>query len=71
MADQFERVIQALGQANDRLYQLEEVDYVTAAYKGFSASGATLDEVQEEIATTRATIQKLTRRLARLEEQEK
>lgn len=42
--------IQQLGALRERLRRLEEVDYMTAVYKGYSNSGETLAEIQEEIA---------------------
>ncbi len=33
----------------NRLQRLEDTDYMTAYYKGYSASGMTLDEIKEEI----------------------
>ncbi|MCI1987168.1 MAG: hypothetical protein LKJ48_11410 [Lactobacillus sp.] len=69
MAKGFDETIAALGQANDRLYRLEEVDYPTAAYKGFSAQGDTLAEVQDAIRETQATIRQLEERLDALNDQ--
>lgn len=69
MAKTMDQVIAALGVANDRLNRLEEVDYVTAAYKGFSASGDTLEEVQAAIDETQAQIESLQHQLDRLNDQ--
>ncbi|MCH4170945.1 MAG: hypothetical protein LKF36_06950 [Lactobacillus sp.] len=60
----FDRLIAQLGQLNEQLRQLEDVDYITASYKGFSASGATLVEVQADIATTQRKIALLQAQLA-------
>lgn len=43
--------------------QLTETDYATAMYKGYSASGLTLAEVQAEIAATESQISRLEERL--------
>jgi len=48
--DNIEANIQQLGQLRDRLQRLEETDYMIAYHKGYSNSGATLDEVQAEMA---------------------
>ena len=42
-----EELIDELGALNDRLRQLEDVDYMTAYYKGYSSSGQTVDEINE------------------------
>ncbi|GAF41595.1 hypothetical protein FC83_GL002599 [Agrilactobacillus composti DSM 18527 = JCM 14202] len=60
----FDRLIVRLGQLNEQLRQLEDVDYITASYKGFSASGATLADVQADIATTQQKIMLIQEQLA-------
>ncbi|WP_430611680.1 hypothetical protein [Enterococcus sp. DIV0876] len=46
---QYEHYIEQLGTLRDRLRQLEDVDYMTAYYKGYSASGMTLEEIRRAI----------------------
>lgn len=57
----YERDLETLGQLRDRLQRLEDNDYMTAYYKGYSTSGATLEEIKEEI-------QSLQEQIAQLEE---
>lgn len=45
----YENNLKLLGQLRDRMQRLEETDYVTASYKGYSNSGATLSEIQDEM----------------------
>ena len=45
--DEFD--LELLGNLRNRLQRLEDTDYMTAYYKGYSASGLTLDEIKEEI----------------------
>ncbi|WP_461226177.1 hypothetical protein [Lacticaseibacillus suihuaensis] len=61
---QFDQLVAALGRANQRLQQLTDIDYPTAAYKGYSAAGETLDEVLAAIEETQANIDRLEARLA-------
>lgn len=60
---QYEKQLNVLGQFRERLRQLEEVDYVTAQYKGYSTSGATLEEIKEEITFLTVKISKLEKKL--------
>ncbi|BCA86476.1 hypothetical protein EsVE80_19990 [Enterococcus saigonensis] len=46
---QYESNIELLGKLRDKLQHLEESEYMTAYYKGYSINGATLEEVKEEI----------------------
>ncbi|MCD2257174.1 hypothetical protein ACNAN0_12740 [Agrilactobacillus fermenti] len=46
---QFDQLVTKLGQLREQVRQLEDVDYMTAYYKGYSQSGATIDEIQSEI----------------------
>ena len=59
----YEQTVKQLGKLNERLRQLTETDYATAMYKGYSASGLTLAEVQAEIAATESQISRLEERL--------
>ncbi|QEU47707.1 hypothetical protein FMM01_10575 [Schleiferilactobacillus harbinensis] len=61
--DQFDTLIEQLGQLNERARQLEDVDYITASYKGFSNEGLTLDEVKDQITEVRHQIATLERQL--------
>ncbi|MGX7204100.1 hypothetical protein [Enterococcus pingfangensis] len=56
---QYENNLELLGQLRDRLQRLEEMDYMTAYYKGYSTSGATLDEIKEEIQILQGQIHEL------------
>ncbi|GEL15950.1 hypothetical protein [Pediococcus cellicola] len=60
---EYERLIEELGNLRERVRQLEENEYVTATYKGYSSEGQTLSEVVEEIETTNQAIQVLEERL--------
>lgn len=61
--DQFDTLIEQLGQLNERARQLKDVDYITASYKGFSNEGLTLDEVKEQITEVHHQIATLERQL--------
>lgn len=54
--------IELLGSLRNRLRQLEDSDYVTAYYKGYSSSGMTLDEIKN-------AIEELTQEIRELEDQ--
>lgn len=69
MAKTIDQVIAQLGAANDQLHQLEDIDYPTAQYKGYSASGDTLEEVQARIRATQTRIDRLQAQLDLLDEQ--
>ncbi|MBM7712882.1 hypothetical protein [Enterococcus xiangfangensis] len=56
---QYENNLELLGQLRDRLQRLEDMDYMTAYYKGYSTSGATLDEIKEEIQILQGQINEL------------
>lgn len=43
----YDTTLTLLGQLREKLQRLEETDYITAYYKGYSASGMTLAEIQE------------------------
>ncbi|WP_122646416.1 hypothetical protein [Enterococcus mediterraneensis] len=55
----YERDLETLGQLRDRLQRLEDNDYMTAYYKGYSTSGATLEEIKEEIQSLQDQIAQL------------
>lgn len=59
---QYEKNIELLGSLRNRLRQLEDSDYVTAYYKGYSSSGMTLDEIKN-------AIEELTQEIRELEDQ--
>lgn len=63
-----EQLISQLGQVNDRIERLENVDYMTAMYKGYSASGETVEEVLDEIESLRDQAEVLTTQLEALGE---
>lgn len=58
----YEQTVEMSGRLRDRLQRLEDVDYMTAFYKGYSTSGATLAEIKAEQV-------QLTEQIAELEEQ--
>lgn len=58
-----EKNIELLGNLRDRLHRLEETDYMIAYYKGYSASGMTLEEIKEEIESLTDTIRELENRI--------
>lgn len=59
----YEELITQLGRVNDRLEQLENVDYMTATYKGYSSDGSTVDEIEDEIKELRQQARTLEREL--------
>lgn len=59
--DEFD--LELLGNLRNRLQRLEDIDYMTAYYKGYSASGMTLDEIKEEIEELSHTIRELEDRM--------
>ncbi|KRK98569.1 hypothetical protein FD04_GL000301 [Secundilactobacillus odoratitofui DSM 19909 = JCM 15043] len=46
---QLDQLVTQLGQVNTSIERLENVDYMTAMYKGYSAAGETVDEIVGEI----------------------
>lgn len=60
---EYEDLILQLGNLREQARQLAETDYVTALYKGYSASGQTLAEINEEISTTDEEIRLLERQI--------
>ncbi|GKT04193.1 hypothetical protein [Furfurilactobacillus entadae] len=61
--DKYDYDVTLLGQLRDRLQRLEDNDYVTAYYKGYSADGLTLDEVNDAIDDLNHQIRRLEREL--------
>lgn len=55
----YENDLTLLGQLRDRLQRLEETDYITAYYKGYSSSGLTLEEIKDEIQELQEQIKDL------------
>ncbi|MGM0175126.1 hypothetical protein [Enterococcus sp. DIV0800] len=60
---QYENNLELLGQLRDRLQRLEDNDYMTAYYKGYSTSGATLEEIKEEIQLLQEQIREVEEQL--------
>lgn len=60
---EYDQMIEELGNLRERVRQLEENEYVTATYKGYSSEGLTLSEVIEEIEATNQAIEVLKARL--------
>lgn len=60
---QYESNLDLLGQLRDHLQRLEDNDYMTAYYKGYSTSGATLEEIKEEIQILQDQITELEEQL--------
>ena len=59
--DEFD--LELLGNLRNRLQRLKDTDYMTAYYKGYSASGMTLDEIKEEIDELSHAIRELEDRM--------
>ena len=55
----FDQRVAELGQLRDRLHRLEEDDYMTAYYKGYSSEGQTVDEIKDEISELRTQVEQL------------
>lgn len=64
---QYERDIELLGTLRNRLRQLEESEYVTAYYKGYSSSGMTLDEIKDAMEELTEEIRELENRMEVME----
>jgi hypothetical protein len=45
----YDLLLQTLGMMQERLRNLEENEYITAYYKGYSNEGFTLEEIKDEI----------------------
>lgn len=54
--DRLDKMIEELGTLNERLRQLEDNDYMTAYYKGYSSSGETLEEIKDQMSDLRHQI---------------
>ncbi|MFD1465116.1 hypothetical protein ACFQ4L_03295 [Lapidilactobacillus mulanensis] len=61
---EYEQVIAKLGSLREHLRRLEEDDYATAMYKGYSSDGLTLTEIMAEITTVSESVELLEERLA-------
>lgn len=59
----YDETLETLGAMREHLRHLEESDYVTAYYKGYSSNGLTLEEVNEEITTISNNIEILEHQL--------
>lgn len=55
----FDQRVAELGQLRDRFHRLEEDDYMTAYYKGYSSEGQTVDEINDEISELRTQVEQL------------
>lgn len=60
---EYDRLVNRLGNLRENLRQLEDVEYMTALYKGYSSSGLTLNEVNEKMAQVDHSISTLEKRL--------
>ncbi|KRL41896.1 hypothetical protein [Lacticaseibacillus manihotivorans] len=67
MADTEDTLISRLGTLHQQLEQLENVDYMTAYYKGYSTQGDDLETIKEKIITVNAQIQRTEDQLATLD----
>lgn len=67
MADTEDTLIARLGTLHQQLEQLENVDYMTAYYKGYSTQGDDLETIKEKIITVNAQIQHTEDQLATLD----
>ena len=63
----YEQELDLLGQLRARLQRLEDTEYMTAYYKGYSSSGMTVDEIKDSIEELTQEIQLLEERLAEYE----
>jgi len=63
----YEQELDLLGQLRARLQRLENTEYMTAYYKGYSSSGMTVDEIKDAIEELTQEIQLLEERLAEYE----
>lgn len=61
--NRLDELIEELSSLNERLRQLEETDYMTAYYKGYSASGLTLEEIREQMTDLRQRIAQVEQQL--------
>ncbi|HAT55725.1 MAG TPA: hypothetical protein DCW31_10915 [Lactobacillus sp.] len=61
--NQYDYDIERLGKLRDELQRLEDNDYVTAFYKGYSSEGLTLEEVRENIRELEGQVRQLERQL--------
>lgn len=60
----YEQELDLLGQLRARLQRLEDTEYMTAYYKGYSSSGMTVDEIKDAIEELTQEIQLLEEQLA-------
>jgi hypothetical protein len=67
MAKSEDALIAQLGELHQQLEQLENVDYMTAYYKGYSTQGDDLETIKEKIITVNAQIQRTENQLATLD----
>ncbi|WP_407857131.1 hypothetical protein [Enterococcus hailinensis] len=63
----YEQELDLLGQLRARLQRLEDTEYMTAYYKGYSSSRMTVDEIKDAIEELTQEIQLLEERLAEYE----
>lgn len=67
MADSEDVLIARLGTLHQQLDQLENVDYMTAYYKGYSTQGDDLETIKEKISATNDQIQRTEDQLSALD----
>lgn len=63
MAETHDALIQRLDRLHQQLEQLENVDYMTAYYKGYSTAGDDLETIKAEIDSVTEQIQQVEARL--------
>lgn len=65
----FDTLIRRLGDLQEEARGLEEEDYISARYKGYSSEGLTLEEVMARLKKVEREIAKLEERLTRLDDE--
>ncbi|TLF42482.1 hypothetical protein [Lacticaseibacillus zeae] len=65
----FDTLIRRLGDLQEEARRLEEADYISARYKGYSSEGLTLEEVMARLKKVEREIAKLEERLTRLDDE--
>lgn len=61
--ERYEQTLDEIGKLQDRLQLLEDEDYMTAYYKGYSNGGQTLEEIKDEIDDLNERIAQLNREI--------
>ena len=65
----FDTLIRRLGDLQEEARRLEEEDYISARYKGYSSEGLTLEEVMARLKKVERESAKLEERLTRLDDE--